>query len=395
MSNPAAPTADAPASACVPAPLPAGAPAPSRLPAGLGDPLLDTPCLLIDLDILASNLMRMAALASRSRVRLRPHAKTHKSLRIARMQIDAGAAGICVATVGEAEVMRGGGIEDILIAYNIIGQAKLSRLLPLCAGGGITLIADSVAVAEGYSRLARTAGQTQPVLLEIDSGMKRTGIPPGAAGEIGSQIASLPGIELTGILTHAGHAHDMTDQPDIEAVARDEANAMQQAIEELSRRGIEVQVVSAGSTITAPYLTADDGITEIRPGTYAFNDLRTLEMYACTPDQIAATILATVVSVSQDHFVLDAGNKTLTMTSTRQHGHGKIKGHPRSSFLRLSEEHGVAAAGDTAARLRVGDRVEILPVHICVCVDLQQEAYGLSRGTIAERIRIDAARRSR
>ncbi len=386
---------DAPTPSGPPGPLPAGAPAPAPLPGGLGDPRLDTPCLLIDLEILASNVTRMAALASRSRVRLRPHAKTHKSLRVARMQLDAGATGICVATVGEAEIMRAGGIEDILVAYNIVGEAKLTRLLPLCADGGITLTADSVEVAEGYSRLAMSAGRTLPVLLEIDSGMKRTGIPPDAAGTIGSKIAALPGIELTGILTHAGHAHDMTAQPDIEAVARDEAMTMQQATEQLSRQGIELQVVSAGSTITAPYLTAGDGITEIRPGTYAFNDLRTLEMYACTPDQIAATILATVVSASQDHVVLDAGNKTLTMTSTLQHGHGKIKGHPRSSFLRLSEEHGVATIGDTAGRLRVGDRVEVLPIHICVCVDLQQEAYGVSRGSIAEVIRIDAARRSR
>jgi D-serine deaminase-like pyridoxal phosphate-dependent protein len=300
-----------------------------------------------------------------------------------------------VATVGEAEVMRAGGIEDILVAYNILGEAKLTRLLPLCAEGGITLTADSVEVAEGYSHLARSAGRTLPVLLEIDSGMKRTGIPPYAAGDIGGKIAALPGIELTGILTHAGHAHDMTAQPDIEAVARDEAATMQRAIEELGQQRIEVQVVSAGSTITAPYLTADDGITEIRPGTYVFNDLRTLEMYACTSDQIAATILATVVSAGQDRVVLDAGSKTLTMTSTLQHGYGKIKGHPRSCFLRLSEEHGVATVGDSAARLRVGDRVQVLPVHICVCVDLQHDAYGISRDSSAEVIRIDAARRSR
>jgi D-serine deaminase-like pyridoxal phosphate-dependent protein len=118
-------------------------------------------------------------------------------------------------------------------------------------------------------------------------------------------------------------------------------------------------------------------------------------MYACTPDQIAATILATVVSASQDHIVLDAGNKTLTMTRTRQHGLGKIKGHPRSSFLRLSEEHGVATVGDTDAQMRVGDRLEVLPIHICACVDLQREAYGISHGSIGEVIRIDAARRSR
>ena len=365
------------------------------LPASLTDPLLDTPCLLIDLDILAANVARMAALARRSRVALRPHAKTHKSARIARMQLEAGATGICVATVGEAEVMRAAGIADILIAYNIVGDAKLARLLPLCADGGITLTADSLEVAEGYSRMAAAAGRTLPVLLEIDSGMHRTGVEPQLAGQLGAKIAGLSGIEVIGILTHAGHAHDVMAQPEIEAVARHEAAAMRQARDELDRQGIPVQVVSAGSTITAPYLSSDDGITEIRPGTYVFNDLRTLEMYACTPDQIAATILATVVSVGPDRVVLDSGNKTLTMTATEQHGFGMIKNHPLSNFVRLSEEHGVARIGADDAQLRVGDRVQVLPIHICVCVDLQQQAYGVTQGQIAELIRIDAARRSR
>ena len=365
------------------------------LPASLTDPLLDTPCLLIDLDILAANVARMAALARRSRVALRPHAKTHKSARIARMQLEAGATGICVATVGEAEVMRAGGIADILIAYNIVGDAKLARLLPLCADGGITLTADSLEVAEGYSRMAAAAGRTLPVLLEIDSGMHRTGVEPQMAGQLGAKIAGLSGIEVSGILTHAGHAHDVMAQPEIEAVARHEAAAMRQARDELDRQGIPVQVVSAGSTITAPYLSSDDGITEIRPGTYVFNDLRTLEMYACTPDQIAATILATVVSVGPDRVVLDSGNKTLTMTATEQHGFGMIKNHPLSTFVRLSEEHGVARIGADDAQLRVGDRVQVLPIHICVCVDLQQQAYGVTQGQITELIRIDAARQSR
>lgn len=367
----------------------------AELPAGPGDPQLDTPSLLIDLDILTANLARMAALADRSRVLLRPHVKTHKSLRIARLQLQAGAAGICVATVGEAEVMRSGEIEDILIAYPLVGEAKLTRLLPLAADGGITLAADSIDVAEGYSRLAARAGRTLPVLLEVDSGMRRTGIHPAMAAEAGAKIASLPGLELLGIMTHAGHAHDVTTQPDIEAVARQEARAMQQARERLEALKLPVTVVSAGSTITAPYLSADDGVTEIRPGTYVFNDLRTLELYACTPDEIAATILATVVSVGADLIVLDAGSKTLTMTATEQHGFGRMKNRPRSSFVRLSEEHGVVALHPEETGLRVGDRVEVLPIHICVCVDLQQDAYGISRGRIEEVIHIDAARRSR
>jgi D-serine deaminase-like pyridoxal phosphate-dependent protein len=365
------------------------------LPTSLTDPLLDTPCLLVDLDVLAANVARMAALARRSRVALRPHAKTHKSAQIARMQLEAGATGICVATVGEAEVMRAAGIADILIAYNIVGDAKLARLLPLCADGGITLTADSLEVAEGYSRIAAAAGRTLPVLLEIDSGMHRTGVEPQMAGQLGAKIAGISGIEVIGILTHAGHAHDVMAQPEIEAVARHEAAAMRRARDELDRQGIPTQVVSAGSTITAPYLSSDDGITEIRPGTYVFNDLRTLEMYACTPDQIAATILATVVSVGPDRVVLDSGNKTLTMTATEQHGFGMIKNHPLSNFIRLSEEHGVVRIGADDAQLRVGDRVQVLPIHICVCVDLQQQAYGVTQGQIAELIRIDAARQSR
>jgi D-serine deaminase-like pyridoxal phosphate-dependent protein len=365
------------------------------LPASLDDPRLDTPCLLVDLDILAANVARMAALARRSRVALRPHAKTHKSARIARMQLEAGATGICVATVGEAQVMRAAGIDDILLAYNIVGEAKLARLLPLCADGGITLTADSPEVAEGYSRMAAAASRTLPVLLEIDTGMHRTGVEPQLAGQLASKIAALSGLEVIGILTHAGHAHDVTAQPEIEAVARHEAAAMMQARDELERQGIPVQVVSAGSTITAPYLSSDDGITEIRPGTYVFNDLRTLEMYACTHDQIAATILATVVSVGPDRVVLDSGNKTLTMTSTQQHGFGMIKNRPLSAFVRLSEEHGVARLGADDYNPRIGDRVQVLPIHICVCVDLQQQAYGVTQGQITELISIDAARRSR
>jgi len=385
-------SAEPPASALVSGyRLPAGAPR----PVDISDPAIDTPCLLIDLDILAANLARMAALARRSGVTLRPHAKTHKSAQVAKMQLEADATGICVATVGEAEVMRAAGITDLLLAYNIVGEAKLARLLPLCTDGGITLTADSLEVAEGYSRLATAIGRTIPVLLEVDSGMHRTGIEPKLAGQIGSKVAALPGLELIGILTHAGHAHDVFTHPEIEAVARQEARAMRQARDEFDRQGIPVQVVSAGSTITAPYLSAADGITEIRPGTYVFNDLRTLEMYACTPDQIAATILATVVSVASDRVVLNAGNKTLTMTSTQQHGFGKIKNRPRASFLRLSEEHGVASSADGDSELRVGDRVEILPIHICVCVDLQREAYGVSQGRITELIQIDAARQSR
>jgi D-serine deaminase-like pyridoxal phosphate-dependent protein len=154
-----------------------------------------------------------------------------------------------------------------------------------------------------------------------------------------------------------------------------------------------VRVVSAGSSLTARYLSAADGITEIRPGTYIYNDLRTLACWSCTYDEIAATMLATVVSADGSRLTVDAGNKTLTATTDPSYGNGHLRGWPESSFTRLSEEHGVLA-GPGAAGPRVADRVQILPIHVCVWSDLQPEVYGVRGGEVVERIRVDALRHS-
>jgi D-serine deaminase-like pyridoxal phosphate-dependent protein len=365
------------------------------LPADLSDPELDTPALMIDLDILRSNIAGMQATAQRAGVVLRPHVKTHKSVRIARLQLEAGAIGISVAKVGEAEVFRAAGIAEICIVYPVVGEAKLRRLAPLVADGGIVLATDSLEVAEGYSALASRADRRIPVLLEIDSGMHRLGATPASAGGLAVQIASLAGLELVGLTTHAGHAHDVATQPEIEAIARDEVRALAQAREAVEREGLPVGVVSAGSTITAPYLSAADGITEIRPGTYVLNDYRTVELFACTPAQLGASMLATVVSRGPGRAVIDAGNKTLTLSRTDQHGFGRLRDRPRSTFSRLSEEHGILALAPEDEDLRIGDRVEVLPIHVCAWMDLQREVYGVSGGRVVELIQVDAMRCSR
>lgn len=364
------------------------------LPVELDDDLLDTPAVLLDLDVLDRNISAMAGLAARRGMALRPHAKSHKSTYVADKQLAAGANGICVATVGEAEVMWRHSVTDILLAYPIVGERKLQRLRPLVDAGVLTLVTDSEEVAAGYSRLAVSVGRQLPVLVEIDSGMHRVGVSPADAGSVGAAVAAMPGLELRGILTHAGQSHDATDQRGIEQVARDEVRAMQRARESLERLGIEVAVVSAGSTITTPYLSSSDGITEVRPGTYVFNDLRTLSRYACTPDQIAVSMLATVVSRAPGRVTLNAGSKTITTSRTDQHGYGHLMNRPGSLFTRLSEEHGVLALDPEDEDLRVGDRVRILPIHICVWIDLQPEVYGLRDGRIVQRIRIDAMRHS-
>jgi D-serine deaminase-like pyridoxal phosphate-dependent protein len=365
----------------------------AKLPVGLDDPALDTPAMLVDLAVAEANIAAMAGYARRAGVALRPHAKTHKSVAMARRQMAAGAAGLCVATVTEAEVLAAAGLTDLTLAYPVVGERKLARLEQICPDADVTLVADSAAVADGYQRVARGAGRTLTVLVEVDTGMHRVGISPDRVAELAGTIARSPGLRFGGILTHAGQAHDAVDQPGIERVARAEAAIMGDVRAALERAGHEVAVVSAGSTLTARYLTAADGITEIRPGTYIYNDLRTLACWSCTADQIAVTMLATVVSADGSRVTVDAGNKTLTASQDAAYGSGYLLGRPDARFTRVSEEHGVLAMPDRPA-LAVGDRVRILPIHACVWSDLQAEVYGLTDGQITERIRVDALRHS-
>lgn len=377
------------ASCLLPLPLDPAA----ELPLSLEDRRLDTPAMLVDLDIAEANIASMAAFARRSGLRLRPHLKTHKSLAMARRQLAAGAVGLCAATVGEAAAFAVGGVTDLTLAYPVVGARKLERLAAVCRAADLTLVADSTAVADGYQEVARQAGRTLRVLIEVDTGMGRVGATPDAAPGLARHLSGCHGLEFHGILTHAGHAHDAEGQLGVERVAREEAAIMGAVRAELERAGHEVAVVSAGSSLTARYLSAADGITEIRPGTYVYNDLRTLACWSCTYEEIAATMLATVISVDGTRVVVDAGSKTLTTSTDPVYGQGHLLSRPDGAFTRLSEEHGVLSV-DGAPRLSVGDRVRILPIHACVWSDLQPEVYGIRDGHVVERIRVDAFRRS-
>jgi D-serine deaminase-like pyridoxal phosphate-dependent protein len=374
--------------------LPKALPDEIVLPIEIGDERLDTPALLVDLDIVEANIDRMAAFARRTGVALRPHVKTHKSLAMARRQLAAGAAGLAVATTTEALVMSRSGVKDLLLAYPTIGHRKLERIAPLVKTGGLTLVSDSPEAAEGYHRLAEYLGCTIPVLVEVDTGMDRVGVEPPAVLKAAREIAQTPGLELRGVMTHAGHAHNATDVRGIERVARHEAAVMGSVREELEAAGLDVEVVSAGSTLTAPYLMADDGITEIRPGTYVYNDLRTLACHACTADALAMTALATVVSRNGERITLNAGSKTLTATTDPTFGHGQLRGLPTTDFIHVSEEHATLRLSGDAPHVGIGDRVQVVPIHACVWSDLQPEIYGHRDGRIEERITVEAMRHS-
>lgn len=379
-----------PPSYALPLPLRSGA----VLPLGFDDTDLDTPALLVDLDVLESNIARMQALADLQGFALRPHVKSHKSLAIARRQLEAGAAGLCVATGSEAQVMAASSARDVLVAYPLVGPRKMERLDELAGDRRLTLVTDSVEVTEGYRRYAKSLGTVVRVLVEVDTGMHRAGADPLGVSKVAVDVARGDGLEFAGIMTHAGHAHDVPNQDDIVQVARAEAAIMGAVREELEGIGLDVGIVSAGSTITSPYLRRSDGITEIRPGTYVYNDLRTLGRYACTQGMIAASMLATVVSINDTRVTLDAGSKTLTTTWDADYGYGHPVDRPDATFTRMSEEHGVLSVAHAEETISVGDRVRVLPVHVCVWMDLQPEIYGTRGGSVVERIPVEAMRHS-
>lgn len=364
------------------------------LPLALDDHRIDTPAILVDLDVAEQNITRMAGYARRVGLTLRPHFKTHKSAEMGGRQLAAGATGLCVATASEAEAVLAASIYNLTVAYPLIGDAKLARLSDGVADQRVTLTSDSDAVTESYAAFARRIGTTVPVLIEVDTGMHRAGAPPQQVLDRARRVAAQTGLEFAGILTHAGHAHDVPGPRGIAGVAREEAAVMGDLRAVLEGAGLPPRVVSAGSTLTAPFLTADDGITEIRPGTYIYNDLRTLACWSCTPDALAVTALSTVVSTDGIRATINAGSKTLTTSKDPAYGHGYPQHAPDVSFQRLSEEHGVLNVPNADAPYQVGDRVQILPIHVCVWMDLQPEIYGTRAGRIVERIRIDALRHS-
>lgn len=364
------------------------------LPVHLEDTDLDTPAVLIDLDVVDANITGMQAFADDEGFALRPHVKSHKSLAIAARQLATGARGVCVATGSEAEVMAATDAEDVLVAYPLVGQRKLERLDSLAGDRRVILVTDSLEVTEGYRRYAKSLGVSIRVLVDVDTGMHRVGAQPSNVVTVALDVARAEGLEFLGIMTHAGHAHDVPTREEIAQVARGEAAVMGAVREDLEIAGLDVPVVSAGSTITSRYLRRSDGITEIRPGTYVYNDLRTLGRFACTADQIAASMLTTVVSMNGDRVTLDAGSKSLTTSRDAEFGHGYPVEYPCSRFARMSEEHGVLELPGAPGLVSVGDRLRVLPIHVCVWMDLQPEIYGVRGGRVVERIALEAMRHS-
>jgi D-serine deaminase-like pyridoxal phosphate-dependent protein len=361
------------------------------LPSGL-----DTPALVIDIGVVEANARRLGDQLRDRGVALRPHTKTHKSVALARIQLAAGASGITVGTLGEAEGMADGGIDDIFVAYPVwaVGP-KAARLAALHARTDLALSVgfDSVAGAERLAAAAGSSGRPLRVVLEIDPGNGRTGVVPARAGEIAGAARDL-GLDVIGVFTHGGHAYRGVDA--VAGAAVDEVAVLAAAAEGLRSAGIEPSVISAGSTPTA-LGAATAPVTEIRAGTYILGDRIQVSLGASPHDGVAIAIAATVISTAVDgQVVIDAGAKTLTKDRPDYLvGFGALPAYPEGVLERVFDYHGVARFPAESPRPALGEVVAVIPNHCCVVVDLHDEFVATRAGEIVGCWPVDARGRSR
>ncbi len=349
----------------------------------------------------------MQALAASAGVRLRPHTKTHKSVTIARWQLEAGASGICCAKLGEAEVFADAGIADIRLPYPV-NPANAARVIALLKRGvKVSIIVDDLEVARGWSDAMVTAGLKLDVLVKVDVGFHRCGIDPDSpnALSIVKGVSDLTGLALRGLLSHAGQSYNAGSVQELGDVAEKEIAILRLLASRAKEAGVEIPEISVGSTPTARFITIQQGATEMRPGNYVFYDRTQVGLRATAVESCALSIVAMVVSrPAPARVVFDAGSKTLTSDGVR--GFGSPTGHglvfpdletsqPDGAIAieRLSEEHSVARVPATC-RLKPGDRVRIVPNHACTVTNLATDLILADGMHVMDRIPVSARGRN-
>ncbi|MGH8981399.1 MAG: alanine racemase [Acidimicrobiales bacterium] len=353
-------------------------------------PGIPTPSLVVDLEVCERNIAAMARRCTTGGLALRPHAKTHKTAEVAARQLAAGATGLTVATLGEAEVLATHGVDDLFVAYPLWAAGDLGRRLASLAGTvRLAVGADSV---EGVRLLSGALGRGTEVrvLVEVDCGLRRTGVPPADAATV-AVCATDCGLAVGGVFTFPGHGYG----PGAAAGARDdEERALAAGAASLEAAGIECPTRSGGSTPTAPF-TRGGVVTELRPGVYVFNDAQQVALGTCSLDDVALAALATVVSApASDRVVLDAGTKVLgAERPSWTPGHGLLPAYPGAIVTGLWEHHGVVdvSAVGRGERPRLGEQVAIVPNHVCTAVNLARALHVVADGAAVETWSVAAA----
>jgi len=344
---------------------------------------LDTPALLIDQNILLDNLRFMQDYANRQSVTLRPHTKTHKMPAVAKMQMELGAAGVAVAKTGEAEVMFREGIRDILIANEIVGEAKLRRIRALCEQGAeITFGVDSPCQIESAERVFKGASRPARVSIEIEVGENRSGIIEEKDFlELLTILKCCPHVVLKGLFSHDGNSYSAPDIESCHAIARKAMERTVHFAELAQAEGMKPETVSFGSTPSLMHgFDIVPGITELRPGTYVFMDASQGHAIGSLA-RCAATVLATVMSrPTAERVILDVGAKGLTMQERTEGicatpGKGTLVEFPDVHIHSVYDEHAIIYSKMFRDSVQTGDKVRIIPVHICPVCNLYDTAW--------------------
>ena len=339
---------------------------------------LETPAVIVDLDVMEQNLSRMADYCRQHQLLLRPHTKSHKIPELAKRQIASGAIGITVAKIGEAEVMLNAGITDILIAYPIVGPEKAKRLATIAERASIVVSIDSEEAAASISEAVSRQGTRVGILVELDVGFHRCGFNNEAdAVQLAKKITSLPGLEFKGLMFFPGH---FGVGPEQRVVLRNEVNGfLDRTFEAFEREGIALPIVSGGSTPTASESALFHGVNEVRPGMYIFNDRNTAGIAAASLADCALSVLVTVVSTSvPGRAIIDGGSKTFSSDRYQAgEGFGLVKEDHAAEIERLSEEHGHLNITRSDRRYKVGERFSVIPNHVCTTVNMHDEIYGV------------------
>lgn len=353
---------------------------------------VSTPSLVIDAPTVRRNLDRMARFSAQYQINIRPHTKTHKSKLIARLQLEHGCRGLTVAKAGEAKIMADVS-NDLLLAYPALDPARASVAAALAQTITLRVAVDSELAARVLSEAARAAGSTLGMLVDLDVGLHRTGVQsPQLALQLAQTITRLPNLRLDGLFCYPGQVWDKPDQQD-KSLQKVEA-LLEQTLDLWRRDGLSAAIVSGGSTPSAFQSNLVRQYTEIRPGTYVFNDMNTVRGGFCQIEDCAARIIATVISTAvPNQVVLDSGSKTLSsdrLIPQPEAGHGYIIEYPDAIIRHLSEEHAQVQFTPGSRRPELGEQVTIIPNHICPCVNLQDQMWWRESDGSIQPIQVDA-----
>lgn len=353
---------------------------------------LPTPSVAVELDQVDKNLKKMEALTRKYGIHVRPHIKPHKSVYFAEKQLAFGAKGITCTKLQEAEVMADYGITDILIAYPLIGTDKMERLKKLKSRANVITIVNSTYGAHQLSQTGLACQEPIPVLIEIDGGLHRGGVPPfEAALEFAEKIKDLPGISIKGLLYYNGLIYSETTLEGYITGTKKEHDELIGTANLLKQHGYTMEILSGGNSYSSKCCRYLEGITEVRCGNYIFNDVSALATGFATEEECALRAAATVVCKMDDyHGIIDAGSKTLTTdTSPHRPGFGYVVGRPDIHISKLNEEHGFIESAKPL-NLEIGDKIAIIPNHSCVLPNLTDKIYGIRKGRLERMIPIEA-----